>query len=210
VKILCACEESQSVTMAFREHGHQAYSCDLKPCSGGHPEWHHQGDVRDILQGDWDMCIAFPECTHLAVSGAAHFEKKREDGRQQEGIDFFMLFTDLPHIPKTCIENPVGIMSSLYREPDQIVQPYYFGDQANKTTCFWLKGLPPLVHIPPGDMFDEATHCEPDESITMGSGKKMSKWFYETSCLPQSERAHARSKFWPGISRAMAEQWGEL
>ena len=133
MKILVACEESQAVTIEFRALGHEAYSCDILPCSGGHPEWHIQGDVLPLLKEKWDMVIAFPPCTHLAVSGAAHFAKKRADGRQQQGIDFFMEFTKL-----TCayaIENPVGIMSKLWRKPDQIIQPWQFGDSFQKQTC---------------------------------------------------------------------------
>ena len=207
MKILVACEYSGTVSDRLADKGHDVTTCDLLPTEGSCK--HHQGDARDILFDNWDMCIAFPPCTHLCVSGARHFEIKRADGRQQEGIDFFMLFTALDHIPKVCIENPVGIMSSLYREPDQIVQPYYFGDAAQKTTCLWLKGLNPLVHIPPGDMFDESTHVAIPDPVVSKSGKAMSKWYYETSCLPIAERGHARSKFWPGIANAIANQWSD-
>lgn len=122
MKVLIACEESQVVCKAFRAVGHEAYSCDTEPCSGGHPEWHLQQDVTPLLKREWDMVIAFHPCTHLAVSGAAWFEQKRKDGRQQQGIDFFMMFSKLscPY----AIENPVGIMSSVWRKPDQIVQPF--------------------------------------------------------------------------------------
>src|SRR5579871_599466 len=117
MKILVACEESQAVTIELRKLGHEAYSCDIQECSGGHPEWHIQDDVLKHLDG-WDMIIAFPPCTHLAMSGARHFEKKRADGRQQEGINFFMAITNAP-CAKLAIENPVGIMSGIYRKPDQ-------------------------------------------------------------------------------------------
>jgi len=117
MKILVACEESQAVTIAFRNKGHEAYSCDTQECSGGHPEWHIQDNVLKHLDDGWDMMIAFPPCTHLCVSGAAWFEEKRKDGRQQQGIDFFMAFTDT-NIPKVAIENPVGIMSSIWRAAD--------------------------------------------------------------------------------------------
>ena len=206
MRVIVACEYSGTVSDKLAAKGHDVTTCDLLPTEGSCK--HHQGDVRDILYDKWDMLICFPPCTHLCVSGARHFEAKKADGRQQEGIDFFMLFTALDHIPKTCIENPVGIMSSVYREPDQIVQPYYFGDPAQKTTCLWLKGLNPLVHIPPGDMFDEATHVDPGEPHVMPNGKKMSKWYWETSKVSGTERGHVRSKFWPGIASAIANQWG--
>ena len=142
-KILVACEESQAVTIELRKLGHEAYSYEIVDCSGGHPEWHLQQDVVPLLKEDWDMIIAFPPCTHLAVSGAAWFEEKRKDGRQQEGIDFFNLFTDL-ECPKVVIENPIGIMSRLYKKPNQIIQPWQFGDEYQKSTCLWIKGLPNL------------------------------------------------------------------
>jgi len=122
MKILVACEESQIVTKAFRERGHEAYSCDIESCSGDHPEWHVKDDVLEHLEDGWDMMIAFPPCTHLAVSGAKHFKKKREDGRQQKAIDFFMQLANAP-IEKIAIENPVSIMSTIWRKPDQIIQP---------------------------------------------------------------------------------------
>jgi site-specific DNA-cytosine methylase len=124
-KVLVACEESQAVTIELRKLGIEAFSCDIQKESGGHPEWHIQGDVFEIINQGWDCMIAFPPCTHLAVSGAAWFEQKRKDGRQQQGIDFFMQIVnaDIKHI---AIENPIGIMSKLYRKPDQIVHPYYF------------------------------------------------------------------------------------
>src|SRR6266478_8169979 len=143
MRILVACEESQTVTKEFRKLGHETYSCDIEPCSGGHPEWHIQDNVINHLDKDFDMIIAFPPCTHLAVSGAAWFKKKRKEGRQQEGIDFFMLFANLK-CEKVVIENPVGIMSTLWRKPDQIIQPYEYGEPFSKKTCLWLKGLPLL------------------------------------------------------------------
>ena len=144
MKILVACEESQAVTKELRKLGHQAFSCDILPCSGGHPEWHIQGDVLEQLDKGWDMLIAFPPCTHLAVSGARHFAKKIADGRQQQGIDFFMKMVNAP-IPKKAIENPIGIMSTKYRKPNQIIQPWQYGDKAQKSTCLWLEGLPNLI-----------------------------------------------------------------
>ena len=144
MRILVACEESQSVANAFRDRAQEAYSCDLLPCSGGHPEWHIQGDVVGLLSERWDLVIAFPPCTDLAASGARYFAEKRKDGRQQASIEFFMRFTDLPHVPRVAIENPIGIMSTYWRKPDQIIQPWMFGHPESKATCLWLKGLPPL------------------------------------------------------------------
>jgi len=184
MKILAACEESQTVTKAFRALGHEAYSCDIIPCSGGHPEWHLQGDVSPLLKAPWDMVIAFPPCTDLAVSGARWFEEKRKDGRQQRSIDFFMQFTKLEC--KWAIENPIGIMSSLYRKPDQIIQPWQFGHGETKATCLWLHGLPKLH---PTDMVD---------------GREQRVW----RMGPSQDRAALRSKTFPGIAAAMAVQWG--
>lgn len=204
MKILVACEESQTVTKAFRALGHEAYSCDILPCSGGHPEWHIQGDVTLELPKPWDMVLAFPPCTHLAVSGAAHFAKKRADGRQQQGIDFFMLFARLDHVPKVAIENPIGIMSKLWRKPDQIIQPYDFGEDASKNTCLWLKGLPPLV----------GTKRIPGRIVQTPSGKFVERWanqcdnYGHDKTSPSPERSRIRSKTYDGIASAMARQWG--
>lgn len=206
MKILLACEESQAVCAEFRKLGHEAYSCDILPCSGGHPEWHIQGDVLEQLDKDWDMMIAFPPCTHLAVSGAAWFEEKIKDGRQQEGIDFFMKMINAP-IKHIAIENPVGIMSKIYKKPTQIIQPYYFGDPFQKTTCLWLKKLPPLQHFKYPTIFDdEVTHVDKGEFITFPSGKRMSKWY--ALLRVNSERVRIRSKTFPGIAKAMGTQWG--
>ena len=197
MKILVACEESQAVTKKLRALGHDAYSCDIQECSGGHPEWHIFGDVVPELQKHWDMIIAFPPCTDLAVSGAAWFEQKRKDGRQQASIDFFMLFANA-NCERIAIENPVGIMSSHWRKPDQIIQPYWFGDEAQKTTCLWLKGLPKLE---PTKMVGKG------EFITHKSGKTKPKWFADAFKLSPSERRKVRSKTFDGIAQAMAEQW---
>lgn len=200
MKILVACEESQAVCIAFREKGHEAYSCDILPCSGGHPEWHIQDDIHHVICGSdhlkWDMMIAFPPCTHLAVSGAKHFEQKRKDGRQKEGISFFMSLVNA-NIPLKAIENPVGIMSSIYRKPDCIIQPYYFGDNARKTTCLWLFGLPPLF----------PTKIVKPDIYTCRNGKTFSR-DYMVALSAGKNRGHLRSKTYPGIAKAMAEQWG--
>ena len=144
MKVLVACEESQEVCKAFRALGHEAYSCDIQECSGGHPEWHILGDVIPLLAEKWDMILAFPPCTDLAASGARWFAQKRADGRQQRSIDFFSQFTKVD-CPRVAIENPIGIMSKIYRKPDQIIQPYQFGHGVSKKTCLWLKGLPKLT-----------------------------------------------------------------
>ena len=206
MKVLIGCEESQAVCMAFRAKGHEAYSADLQPCSGGYPEWHIQGDVFDVIDDGWDMGIFHPPCTHLAVSGSRHFKKKRADGRQQGGIDLFMRFTKT-NIPLVCIENPVCIMSTIWRKPDQIIQPYYFGDEGMKTTCLWLKGLPLLMHYAEDDMFDKKTHVGKGEFVDMPNGSRISKWYCETSRLPIAIRGKVRSKTFPGIANAMAQQW---
>jgi len=214
MKILVACEESQAVTIELRKRGHEAFSCDILECSGGHTEWHIKGDVLEQLDKGWDMMIAFPPCTHLAVSGAAWFEQKRKDGRQQQGIDFFMSIVNAP-IEKIAIENPVGIMSTIYREPDQIIQPYYFGDEAQKTTCLWLKNLPLLYHNDKPNLFDkDVTHVGKGEFFEWVDGKtgnikKQPKWYADAfmNAKTKDEVGHLRSKTFPGIAKAMAEQW---
>jgi len=184
MEILIACEESQVVCREFRRLGHEAFSCDILPTSGGHPEWHIQDDVLRHLKG-WDMMIAFPPCTHLASSGARWFEEKRRDGRQQEGIDFFMAIVNAP-VEKIAVENPIGIMSSLYRKPDQIIQPWQFGHGETKSTCLWLTGLPKLI---PADIVE---------------GRDQRIW----KMPPSEDRSKLRSKTFPGIAKQMAVQWG--
>ena len=205
MKVLVACEESQAVCKEFRKLGHEAYSCDIVPCSGGHSEWHLQQDVLPLLKEKWDMIIAFPPCTYLTVTGNRWFniDKYGEKAIQRhkdrkDAIDFFMAFANAD-CEKIAIENPVGIMSSEWRKPNQIINPWQFGDAFEKKTCLWLKGLPELtptniVEIPPRKRFD--------------SGKSMPSWYAEAWHLPKEERAKLRSKTFPGIARAMAEQWG--
>ena len=203
MKILVACEESQAVTKELRKLGHQAFSCDILPCSGGHPEWHIQGDVLEQLDKGWDMLIAFPPCTHLAVSGARHFAKKIADGRQQQGIDFFMKMVNAP-IPKKAIENPIGIMSTKYRKPNQIIQPWQYGDKAQKSTCLWLEGLPNLI---PTNIVEKGEFVE--FVSKKGVKKRQPKWYFDVlkkAKTPQ-ERSTLRSKTFPGIAKAMATQW---
>lgn len=196
-RVLIACEESQAVTIEMRKLGIEAFSCDIESCSGGHPEWHLQQDVTPILLQDWSLIIAFPPCTHLAISGAKWFEEKRRDGRQQQGKDFFMKLAMAP-CNRIAIENPVGIMSSEWRKPDQVIQPYQFGDSFKKKTCLWLKGLPLLV---PTKLVD------PGEQVVLSSGKSIPKWYSNASF---KDRAKVRSKTFPGIAEAMALQWGSL
>lgn len=186
MRVLVACEESQAVCIEFRRLGIEAFSCDLMDCSGGHPRWHIKGDVARVLDDKWDMMVAFPPCTDLAVSGARWFKEKREDGRQQKSIDFFMLLANTG-IKHWAIENPIGIMSSLYRKPDQIIQPWMFGHGETKATCLWLCGLPGLT---PTDIV---------------KGREGRVW----RMAPSPERAKLRSKTYPGIARAMAQQWTE-
>lgn len=214
MKVLVGCEESQAVCIEFRKLGHEAYSCDIQECSGGHPEWHYQQDIFEVIGMGWDMMICFPPCTHLAVSGAAWFEQKRKDGRQQQGIDFFMALVNAP-IDKIAIENPVGIMSKIYRKPDQVIQPYFFGDEAQKTTCLWLKNLPPLYHNDKPNLFDnEITHVGKGKFWEFvsekGKKKRFSKWYSDALKLTPNERGKVRSKTFPGIAKAMAQQWGNL
>jgi hypothetical protein len=216
MKVLIACEESQAVCIEFRKLGIEAFSCDIQPCSGGHPEWHYQQDIFEVIAMGWDMMIAFPPCTHLAVSGAAWFEQKRKDGRQQEGIDFFLKIANAP-IERICIENPVGIMSKIYRKPDQVIQPYYFGDEAQKTTCLWFKNLPSLYHNKQPNLFDtDVTHVHKGEMyewIDKKSGKikRQPMWCAEAFLKRGTKNiGFERSKTFPGIAKAMATQWSKV
>lgn len=230
MKVLIACEESQEVCIAFRRKGHVAFSCDILECSGNYPEYHIKDDVLKILNGgnfktmdgmehyieSWDMIIAFPPCTHLAVSGALWFEKKRLDGRQREGIEFFCNFLNL-NCEKVVIENPIGIISGDYipkyfpdlsekyglpKKPTQIIHPWMFGNNHSKSTCLWIKGLNPLIP----EIKDAPKNLEYFEWIDKKTGKKKRepKWITDA----RKEKARIRSKTFPGIARAMAEQWG--
>lgn len=190
MKILAACEYSGTVRDAFIRRGHDAWSCDLIPTEGEFTDNHYMTDIRNVLREDWDMIISFPPCTHLAVSGAKHFAQKIADGRQQEGVDFFMLFAGHP-CRKIAIENPVGIMSTRYRKPDQIIQPYQFGHPSKKTTCLWLKGLPKLV----------PTEIVEPNIKTYRDGSRFSADYAWT-------KAGKRGRTYQGIADAMASQWG--
>jgi hypothetical protein len=182
MRVLIGCEFSGTVRDAFIRQGHEAMSCDLLPTESEGP--HYQGDIRDVLNYPWDLAIFHPPCTHLSVSGARHFEAKRLDGRQQAAVSFFMSLAKAD-IPRMAIENPVCIMSSLWRKPDQIIQPWQFGHGETKATCLWLKGLPLLNPTNIVEGRENRIHRMP----------------------PSEERGKERSKTYPGIAEAMAEQW---
>ena len=238
MKVLVACEESQRVCIEFRKLGHEAYSCDIESCNGGHPEWHIQDDVLPLLNGNcdfktvngdmyhligkWDMIIAFPPCTHLAVSGARYFEEKRLDSRQIEGLEFFCKFFEAD-CNKIVIENPVNIISGDYvtkwfpdiadkydlpRKPTQRIHPWMFGDNFSKCTCLWEKGVDPLVPI-----IKEEPEMEYHEWVDKKTGKKKREnlWMYKAfiNTKTTEDRRRVRSKTFPGIAKAMAEQWGK-
>lgn len=220
-KILIACEESQTVCKAFRSKGFEAYSCDIQEPSGRHPEWHILGDVLITLRGGivttmdgkehdvgtWDLLIAHPPCTYLTVTGNRWFNISRYGEKaiqrykdREEAADFFMRFVKCG-APKIAIENPIGYMSTAYQKPTQIIHPYMFGEPARKATCLWLKGLPKLT---PTDI------VEP-EIIRYKNGKGTDNpWHMETMKLPPADRTRVRSKTFPGIAKAMVEQWGPL
>ena len=210
MKILCACEESQAVTIELRRLGHEAYSCDIEPCSGGHPEWHLQQDVIPLLREKWDMIIAFPPCTYLSSAqvGWYNIEKygqkaiDRAESRER-AVEFFMKFVNAD-CEKICIENPIGIMSRRYRKPDCIVQPWQYGDEAQKTTCLWLKNLPVLT---PTKIVSKGLFIENKRKD--GRAEMRPAWFKqgEAWSMTEGERRKARSKTFHGIAVAMAEQW---
>ncbi len=193
MKVLVACEFSGVVRDAFINKGHEAVSCDLRPTTSDGP--HRICDVRDILNVGWDLLIAHPPCTYLCVTGNRHYAGTPE---RANAAEFFRLFLSAP-VERICVENPVGVISSLIRKPDQYVQPFQFGHPVSKKTGLWLKGLPLL----------QPTDVVPvEDDVVFSSGKRMSKWFYETSLLPHSEREAARSITFQGIANAMADQWG--
>jgi len=238
MNVLIACEESQAVTIAFRNIGINAYSCDLLACSGGHPEWHFKGDVFNVIDKKggtlqngksgkvkvWDLMIAHPPCTYLAVSGARWFYHPQDAGLtilerrphpkfpnrrqdQEEAVDFFLRLAKA-NVPRIIIENPIGIISSVYRKPDQIVQPYHFGDEATKTTCLWFEGTQK-------EKIKMLKHTEvvgKGERVIFASGKSQPKWYSDALVKAKStdERRTLRSKTFKGIANAMATQWGMI
>jgi hypothetical protein len=231
MRILVACEESQAITKELRKLGHDAFSCDLLPCSGGHPEWHFKEDVFKIIENhggklqngqkniskkQWEMMIAHPPCTFLAVSGARWyyhpedkdmpFKNRRPHPRfpnraqdRDEALEFFIKLCEAP-IEKIAVENPVGIVSSKYKKPTQTVHPWMFGDEASKATCLWLKNLPELQ---PTNIVGKG------ERVILSSGKSLPKWYSDalTKAKTPAERRTLRSKTFMGMARAMAEQW---
>jgi hypothetical protein len=211
MKILVACEESQAITKEFRALGHEAYSCDILPCTGGHPEWHLQGDVFGFIDQGWDLMVAHPPCTFLSVSGARHLYNK--DGsknlerykNQREALDFVEKLMSC-NIPRIAIENPVSVISSQIRKPDQIVQPWMFGDSASKTTCLWLKNLPKLVAT---NVVDKGDFKEWIDKKS-GKVKRQATWYYDAliNAKTPEERRSLRSKTFKGIAQAIASQWG--
>lgn len=221
MKVLVACEESQRVTIELRKLGNEAYSCDLLDCSGNHPEWHIKKDVTLLLNGNcifstvdgveheisgkWDMIIAFPPCTYLTVTGNRWFNYEKYGDKaiqrmldRNDAIKFFMTIANAD-CDKIAIENPVGVMSTKWRKPDQIIEPFEYGDAYEKRTCLWLKGLPKLV---------PTKIVEIPDRIKFKSGKTMAKWYVEAGNLTKEQRALVRSKTFPGIAKAMADQWG--
>lgn len=216
VKVLVACEFSGVVRDAFARRGHEAWSCDLLPTES--PGNHIQGDVLHHLSGGWDLMIAHPPCTHLSSSGARHFSAKRADGRQQQGIDFFMAFTR-SGIARVCIENPIGIMSTVHRKPDQIIQPWQFGHTESKATCLWLTGLPKLiptkVMTPEWKKNPDGTDwtCAKGKRESLAHARPQTRWSNQTASGqnklgPSPDRWKLRSITYQGIAEAMAEQWG--
>lgn len=234
MNILVACEESQEVCKELRKRGHRAFSCDIQGCSGGHPEWHIKDDVTKLVNGNcefrlqdgssdrqegrWDMLICFPPCTHLAVSGARHFEQKRKDGRQREGIEFFCLFLEAD-CDKIAVENPVGIISGDYvkqwfpeiakkyglpKKPSQIIQPWMFGHKEPKSTCLWLKGLPNLIP----DIIEKPEMEYYEWTDKNGKKKRQATWYMD-ALKSGADRAKIRSKTFHGVAVAMATQWTE-
>ena len=234
MRVLVACEENQRVCIAFREKGHEAYSCDMQDCSGGHPEWHIKGDILGLLNpkltipsfereicfltcdgvshtihGNWDMIIAFPPCTYLTNAGQCNFTRKNSDRfyRLQRLYKMYnaVLFVNSIwgcECPRIAIENPVGVLSTYFSKPTQIIHPYEYGHSVNKSTCLWLKGLPLL----------EPTNIgEKDTTVEWGNGNKISKWYRKTlaECGGDLEKlSQVRSKTFEGVVNAMAEQWG--
>lgn len=196
MKVLCACEESQAVCIEFRKLGNEAYSCDIQECSGGHPEWHIQGDVIPLLSEHWDIIVAFPPCTYLSFAGNRWLDQPVRLEKREAAREFFMKFVDVD-CPRVAIENPVGYMNSCYRKPDQIINPYMFGDPYLKRTCLWLRGLPPLYS---DDLLER-----PKPLYIQDNGKK--RYWVETVSGSAAKRQRIRSTTFPGIAAAMAWQW---
>lgn len=216
MNVLIGCEESQTVTIAFRNNGHNAFSNDLIECSGGHAEWHLQMCVMEaIVSRNWDFIGLHPVCTKMALSGnrTYGFGKDRHSERL-EAVEWTIKLWELAcnHAKMVYMENPMGAMNGDRRLPKpQIIQPYFFGDEAQKTTCLWLKGLPPLYHNDRPNLFDiNVTHVSKGAFVTFKSGKKMPKWYADTPSSKSEKNRAIRSKTFPGIAKAMADQWGGI
>lgn len=228
LRLLVCCEESQRVCMAFRARGWEAYSCDIEPCSGGHPEWHIMQDVLPLINGDcsfttmdgvehhidgqWDLLICHPPCTYLTVAGNRWFNVEKYGDKaikrmkdREDAIDFFMTFINAP-CEYIAVENPIGVMSTVYRKADQVIQPYYFGDHARKGTCLWLNGLPNLLPtdiVAPGEIIDGGYSIGASANWAIDERGKALRW-------NDPRTAKARSRTFEGIANAMADQWGKF
>ena len=211
MKVLIACEESQTITAKYRAKGIEAFSCDLKPAKIN-ADWHYQTDVFDVINLGWDLMVAHPPCTFLTVTAnkwmKPEFESRFPTRKQDRinAIDFFMKLWDA-NIKRIAIENPIGIMSTQFKKPDQIIHPYYFGDPTPKSTCLWLKNLPKLIHVKEDDLFETKTHVKPEIIIGKKDGKKYSKIHYQSITKNPGERAEIRSKTFDGIADAIVNQW---
>jgi site-specific DNA-cytosine methylase len=230
MRVLIACEESQTVCKAFRERGHEAYSCDIQDCSGGEEDWHIVGDAVDVAYNwhlfytqnyrqhyveEWDLMIAHPPCTYLSRAGQAWKTRKQSvrpdmkefrEAEAAKAIEFMRLLWNAP-IKKICLENPVGLANTGFRKPNQIIHPYYFGDAEMKETCLWLKGLPRLNGLHHIDKYKNKPKPTPGKS-RIGSDGKLKNQYFCGRMDNKSGAAKLKSKTFPGIARAMAEQWG--
>lgn len=209
MKVLVACECSGRVREAFRKRGHDAWSCDIKP-SEDNSTFHFRGDVFDVISKGWDMMIAHPPCTYLSTVGNKWFKTQPE--RYDKRADAFKFFMALFNsgIPKVCCENPQGHVSSAFRKPDQTIHPFFFGDPYFKRTCLWLKNLPRLKYILEDDLFEKRTATDKPKHVHFDKNGRGKHWCEMAVRLPVAERATERSRTFPGIANAMAEQWGEI
>jgi hypothetical protein len=211
MKLLVACEESQRVCIAFRNLGHDAYSCDIQECSGGHPEWHIQGDaIAEAYSGKYDIMIAHPPCTYLSYAATSSWNNEGRLQKRLDALDFFAKLWLAP-IDKICIENPMGCASPTIAKYSQVIQPYYFGDAESKRTCLWLKNLPNLAYSQGDTLFEKNTVTKPKIYAYYKNGKNKGKPIYGNNYLQfASDRGKKRSVTFQGIAEAMASQWGVL
>lgn len=215
MNVLIGCEKSQTVCIEFRKLGHEAFSCDLQECSGNYPEWHLQTDIFDAIKlKDWDFIGLHPVCTKMTLSGNRHYAPGKEKYSQRvDAVEWTIKLwqTACEKARFVYLENPMGAMNGDKRLPKpQIIQPYYFGDEFQKTTCLWLKNLPYLLHAKSDTLFEQKTHIGKGEMVTFSSGCVMPKWYADAWKLPEYERKELRSKTFPGIAKAMANQWSNL